>query len=80
MAHVGVQFFASQSEKFYSEINEAYILVGSRTQTYKFVAQSEIGRLLGVRRPGAALLPIIIDQGQSGARPPHSKEAPIDVA
>jgi hypothetical protein len=28
----------------------------------------------GVRRPGAALLSITLDQGQSGARPPHSKE------
>src|SRR5215216_239094 len=33
------------------------------------------GRLLGVRRPGAALLSITSDQYQSGARPPHSKEA-----
>src|SRR5215470_429057 len=32
--------------------------------------------LLGVRRPGAALLSINRDRGQSGARPPHSKEAP----
>jgi len=45
------------------------------------------GRFLGVRRPGAALLPrgarLVLAymiarsaRGQSGARPPHSKEAP----
>jgi len=43
-----VQFFASQSEKFYSEINETYILVATRTQTYKFVAQSEMRRPIDV--------------------------------
>ena len=35
-----------------------------------------IGRLRGVRRPGAALASIMPDQDQSGAGPPHSKETP----
>jgi hypothetical protein len=37
-AHVGLQSPASQSEKFYSEINDTYILVGRKTPTYKVVA------------------------------------------
>ena len=39
MAHVGVQIFASQSEKFYSDINHTYILVGHTTRTYKIVTR-----------------------------------------
>ena len=36
----------------------------------------DLVRLFGVRQLGAALLSIAFDQGQSGAKPPHSKEAP----
>jgi hypothetical protein len=41
-----------------------------------YIGFGRIERLLGVRRPGAALLLIALDRDQSGARPPHSKEAP----
>jgi len=34
-----------------------------------------ITALPGVRRPGAALVSIKHDRGESGARPPHSREA-----
>src|ERR1044071_1195034 len=37
------------------------------------------GRLLGVRRPDAALLSVAPDRGQSGVRPPHSKEALLEL-
>jgi hypothetical protein len=37
MAHVEAQSSASQSEKFYGDINHAYILVGRSIQTYKIV-------------------------------------------
>ena len=36
----------------------------------------EMMRLLGVRRPDAALLSLKLDRGQSGVRPPHSKVTP----
>ena len=36
--------------------------------------QVDFGSLHGVRRPGAALLSITPYRGQSGARPPHSKD------
>ena len=44
---------------------------------HKFANSDEVklGHLFGVRRPGAALLSIALDQYQSGTWPPHSKEA-----
>jgi hypothetical protein len=54
--HIGGQHSISQSEKFYSEINHAYILVGHTPRTYKIVLR--IGRLLGVRSLVIALVKI----------------------
>src|SRR5215216_1951183 len=52
----------------------ARFLVRTLFQRFGVLMQFHFWRLLGVRRLDAALLSIAHDQGQSGARPPHSRE------
>jgi hypothetical protein len=44
------------------------------------IVQFGLERLLGVRRLDAALLSMNLDRGQSGVKPPHSRETPSATA